>query len=189
MLATQLQNQDPMNPVESSDYAVQLATFSSVEQQVLTNNLLESLNQNFAASDMSGLASWVGMEARSTAPARYEGTPVTLSPNPLTAADKAMLVVRNEAGSVVYSKEVAVSADLVTWNGTSSTGSNLPHGSYSFELENYAEGELIAVDAVESYSLVTEARIVEGQTVLVTAAGDLVPSDMVTGLRQPTQGQ
>jgi flagellar basal-body rod modification protein FlgD len=33
MLTTQLKNQDPMNPVDSADYAVQLATFSSVEQQ------------------------------------------------------------------------------------------------------------------------------------------------------------
>ena len=34
MLTTQLQNQDPLNPVDSADFAVQLATFSSVEQQV-----------------------------------------------------------------------------------------------------------------------------------------------------------
>jgi len=37
MLTVQMQNQDPLNPVDSSDYAVQLATFSSVEQQVQTN--------------------------------------------------------------------------------------------------------------------------------------------------------
>ena len=35
MLTTQMQNQDPLNPVDSTDYATQLATFSSVEQQVL----------------------------------------------------------------------------------------------------------------------------------------------------------
>ena len=32
MLTVQMQNQDPLNPVESTDYAVQLATFSGVEQ-------------------------------------------------------------------------------------------------------------------------------------------------------------
>ena len=30
MLTVQMQNQDPLNPVESSDFAAQLATFSSV---------------------------------------------------------------------------------------------------------------------------------------------------------------
>jgi flagellar basal-body rod modification protein FlgD len=40
MLTVQMQNQDPLNPVDSSDYATQLATFSGVEQQVQTNDLL-----------------------------------------------------------------------------------------------------------------------------------------------------
>ena len=41
MLTVQMQNQDPLNPIQSSDFAVQLATFSGVEQQVRTNDLLE----------------------------------------------------------------------------------------------------------------------------------------------------
>ena len=45
MLTVQMQNQDPLNPVDSSDYAIQLATFSGVEQQVKTNDLLASLGQ------------------------------------------------------------------------------------------------------------------------------------------------
>ena len=45
MLTVQLKNQDPMNPMESSDFAVQLATFSSVEQQVQTNDLLKEILQ------------------------------------------------------------------------------------------------------------------------------------------------
>ena len=44
MLTVQMKNQDPLNPVESTDYATQLATFSGVEQAVLTNDLLKSVN-------------------------------------------------------------------------------------------------------------------------------------------------
>ena len=43
MLTVQVQNQDPLNPVDATDYATQLATFSGVEQQVLTNDLLTGL--------------------------------------------------------------------------------------------------------------------------------------------------
>lgn len=64
MLTTQMQNQDPLNPIDSSDFAVQLATFSSVEQQVKTNDLLTSLGQQFELMGLSQLAGWVGMEAR-----------------------------------------------------------------------------------------------------------------------------
>ena len=43
ILTAQIQNQDPINPIDSSDYATQLATFSSVEQQVLANSHLEKI--------------------------------------------------------------------------------------------------------------------------------------------------
>ncbi|WP_010141271.1 flagellar hook capping FlgD N-terminal domain-containing protein [Oceanicola sp. S124] len=185
MLSTQLQNQDPLNPVESADFAVQLATFSSVEQQVLTNNLLESLTGQLVTSSMSDLTSWVGMEALSAAPARWQGAPVTLAPNPLTAADTAILVVRNAAGNVVYEGEVPLGTDPVDWDGTDTSGNLLPHGRYTFELENYAEGDLLATDVLESYSPIVEARIIAGSTLLVTSGGDLIETGMVSGLRQP----
>jgi len=53
MLTTQMENQDPLNPIESSDYAVQLATFSSVEQQVLTNDLLGTLSEQMGPMGMA----------------------------------------------------------------------------------------------------------------------------------------
>ena len=61
MLTVQMQNQDPLNPVEASDFAAQLANFSAVEQQVLTNNLLTSIEARLAATGVSQLAGWVGM--------------------------------------------------------------------------------------------------------------------------------
>lgn len=185
MLSTQLQNQDPLDPVKSEDFAVQLATFSSVEQQVLTNNLLESLIAQNTSAAMSDLADWVGLEALSLAPGNWQGDPISVSPNPLTAADTTIFVVRNSDDTVVYEAEVPVSAEAITWDGTNTAGVVQPYGNYTFELENYAEGELLATDQLESYALITEARLVNGETVLVTAAGDLIPSDMITGLRQP----
>ncbi len=62
MLTVQMQNQDPLNPVDSSDYAVQLATFSSVEQQVLTNDILRSLSDQIGGGSIQQLAGWIGME-------------------------------------------------------------------------------------------------------------------------------
>lgn len=185
MLSTQLRNQDPLEPVKSEDFAVQLATFSGVEQQVLTNTLLEELGGRLAAASISDLASWVGLEARSAAPAAWTGAPIDISINPLAAADRTVLVVRNAAGDEIYRNEVAASADTISWDGRGNGGQAQPHGNYTFELENYAGEELLAVDRLESYALVTEARMIDGETVLVTDAGELVPSDLVSGLRQP----
>ena len=63
MLAVQMENQDPLNPVDSSDYATQLATFSGVEQAVRSNDLLTNLSAQMNLSGMGEMAAWVGKEA------------------------------------------------------------------------------------------------------------------------------
>jgi len=67
MLTTQMRNQDPLNPVESADFAVQLATFSSVEQQVQTNALLSGLGTQMATLGMGQFPGWIGLEAEARA--------------------------------------------------------------------------------------------------------------------------
>ena len=62
MLTVQMQNQDPLKPIDSADYAVQLATFSGVEQQVRTNQLLADMQGKFQQLGMSEMASWIGKE-------------------------------------------------------------------------------------------------------------------------------
>jgi flagellar basal-body rod modification protein FlgD len=186
MLAVQLQNQDPLNPVEATDYAVQLATFSSVEQQVLTNELLGQLTEQQARNGMSGHAGWIGLEARSTAPARFDGTtPIELAPNPLVSADRAVLLVYNGGGAKVAEISVPVSAEPYYWNGQDGDGDVLPPGQYSFELENHKGDTLLATDALESYARVTEARIENGQNLIVLTGGVVVQDTAITGLREP----
>ena len=52
MLTAQISNQDPLNPIDASDYSTQLATFSGVEQQVLTNDLLRQIQNKLTATDL-----------------------------------------------------------------------------------------------------------------------------------------
>ncbi|MBW6505402.1 MAG: flagellar hook assembly protein FlgD [Rhodobacteraceae bacterium] len=188
MLTTQMQNQDPLNPIESSDYAVQLATFSGVEQQVKSNQLLESLSAQMGLLGMAQFASWVGMEARAAAPVLYDGaTPVTLSPNPPQGASRAVLVTVNALGQEADRRDVAVSSDLITWAGSTSTGAAFMPGQYSFYLESFdANGIMLGNDVVETYSTITEARGGGGGgTTLVLAGGATVGTDAVSALRAP----
>lgn len=179
MLTTQMQNQDPLNPIESSDYAVQLATFSGVEQQVRTNALIESMSAQMGLSGMAQMASWVGMEARVAAPVMFDGAPLTLYPDPASGADRAVLVVLNADGQEVTSAEVPVSSDPVTWAGTDANGAPLPSGVYTFRLENYSEGKLVETTAVETYGRIEEVRNGTGGVVLVMeGGGSVAPSDI-----------
>ncbi|WP_137702596.1 flagellar hook capping FlgD N-terminal domain-containing protein [Marimonas lutisalis] len=185
MLTVQMQNQDPLNPIDSSDYAVQLATFSSVEQQVLTNDLLNGLLERMSDSGMTQLASWVGMEARTTAPAHFDGAPITLYPPANRLADTASLVVRDTDGSEVQRMPIDISGDPVTWAGVSGDGAPLPSGLYRFEVEHQANGEIVATSPVQTYGRVIEAQNNAGTTTLVLAGGVQVTSSEVSALRDP----
>lgn len=185
MLTAQLENQDPMNPIENSDYAVQLATFSGVEQQVRTNQLLEGLAEKLNLSGMTQLAGWVGMEARSSAPVFFDGAPVTLFPDPATSAQEAVLVVRDTGGNIVDRVPIAVSEEPVSWAGVDQFGQPRDSGLYSFTLENYARGELIATSDVEAYAQITEAQNQAGETILILQGGVELPADAVVALRDP----
>lgn len=183
MLTTQIQNQDPLNPVDSADYAVQLATFSSVEQQTLTNQKLDALAGLMGVQGMTQLAPWVGQEARSASAVFMEGAPVTLSPAPRTGADRAILVVRDAAGNTVAREDVPVKRGPYSWTGTGITGAPLPNGIYSLSLESYIEGVRTATDPVESYARIQEVQAGANGPRLILAGGVSLSADQITALR------
>jgi flagellar basal-body rod modification protein FlgD len=185
MLTVQMQNQDPLNPIDSADYAVQLATFSGVEQQVRTNQLLADMQGKFSQLGMAEMAGWIGKEARSPAPVRYDGSPVTLSPNPAVGANRAVLVVKDAQGSLVSREEVPVSAEPYQWLGAGMDGSPLPPGTYSIALESLNGETVIATTPVEHYARVIEAKGGTGGTKLVLEGGVEVFASDVTALREP----
>lgn len=185
MLTTQMQNQDPLNPIESSDYAVQLATFSGVEQQVKTNDLLQSLASQMGLMGMTQLAGWVGMEARAAAPAYFDGAPITLSPSPAVNASTTQLVVTDEGGKEVERLEQGLLTDPISWTGQNTNGAHYPDGIYNFRLESYdSNGTLIVDTPVEVYSRITEAQGSTEGTILVLRGGISIRSDDVTALRE-----
>ncbi|MEZ5777383.1 MAG: flagellar hook capping FlgD N-terminal domain-containing protein [Paracoccaceae bacterium] len=183
MLTTQMRNQDPLNPIDSTDYAQQLATFSGVEQQVKTNTLLEALSDQMGLSGMAQLASWVGMEARVTVPVEFSGTPLKLYPKPAADADQTVLVVHDSSGREVTREPVEYTSEPILWAGTDPSGTPLSKGSYSFRLESYREGELIGADPVEVYGRIAEVRTSDGGALLLLDGGStVIPAD-VKGLR------
>ncbi|WP_245706382.1 flagellar hook capping FlgD N-terminal domain-containing protein [Ruegeria marina] len=183
MLTTQARYQNPLEPLDSSEYASQLAQFSMVEQQTKTNDTLVALVEKLGATDMARLSSWIGKEARAIAPAHFSGQPITISPAPLAAADKAFIVVRDSAGEIVDRFEVPISAEPVTWSGQDETGSLRPEGLYSFAIQSYEAEELLLEEASAVYHPVTEAQIEGNEVILILEGGQAILASMVTGVR------
>ena len=184
MLTVQMENQDPLNPTDSTEYAQQLATFSGVEQQVLTNDLLTSLMVQMNTTGMAQMADWVGKDARAATPAYFNGSPVTLAPNPAAIADKVELVVFNEDGEEVQRMEIPKSAEPLEWAGTAADGTPFPPGIYQFQIESSSNGEVILSEMSDVYSKVEEVRSEGGESILILEGGVAVLATSVSALRE-----
>ncbi len=186
LLTAQVKYQDPLEPIDSTEYVAQLAQFSTLEQQVLTNELLALQYEQAATTTMASLSGWVGMEARAATPVTFTGEPITVSPNPAAISDDVQLVVRDENGDEVQRIALPVSAEPYVWTGIDPlTGEPMEEGVYSFHVESYSEGELILTEMAEVYSQVTEAQSQGGDIVLILDGGQAVLSTNVTAIRNP----
>lgn len=183
LLTTQMQNQDPLQPMDSTEFVAQLASFSAVEQQIRTNDQLESILGALSTGN-ANLAAWIGREVQAPASADFSGDPIDVGVTAADGADKTMLVVKNDFGTVVSKTQVDASSGTVTWNGTNSTtGTTVADGSYSFSLESYDGDTLLGTEAGKVFTEVTEVRLVDGSPMLVVADGSQVALDDVSAVK------
>lgn len=137
LLVTQLQNQDPLEPLDANQFTSQLVQFASVEQQISQNANLEKL---LAAQNSGGLAASIGylgttVEAKGTALPLQDGAAkgsYTLA----QPAAEAVAIVRDADGKTVFSSKVDATAGrhAFQWDGFSTDGEALADGTYSLEV-------------------------------------------------------
>jgi len=185
MLTTQMQNQDPLNPMESTEFATQLATFSGVEQQVRTNELLGELQSSMALSGLSDFANWIGMEARAEMPMALQGEPLTLiaAENPL--ADRMELVVTDAEGQALQRLDVPTAETPFQWAGVTTDGAPLPDGVYGFHVEYFQGDTPIGTQPAHGYARIEEVQSIDGETWLTMQGGVQIRSSLVAGVRDP----
>lgn len=184
LLTAQLQNQDPFDPVDSTEYTAQLAQFSAVEQQVRTNDLLAELVSVTTASDLADMAEWVGKEVRVDAPVEYAGTPISIYTNSDPVAFRAELVVRDRFGTEIDRFMVSTGESEAEWKGLNASGDPVPWEEYSFEVESFdAEGNLLATSAAETYAEVLEVQRVGDSYSLIIPGGTAIDTSEVSAVR------
>ncbi|MEM7508257.1 MAG: flagellar hook capping FlgD N-terminal domain-containing protein [Pseudomonadota bacterium] len=182
LLTAQLRNQDPLEPVDSTQFVDQLATFSGVEQQVQTNQQLGSILESLGAGANS-LADWVGHKVEAAAAIRFDGAPVELTTKPLAEARQAALIVTDGTGKIVDTQLVDPAANRITWDGLDRDGDPLEPGLYNFEVQRSDGPESLPSDTPKGFAQVTEARLVNGEIRLILDGGAEIAAADVTALR------
>lgn len=170
LLTAQIQNQDPLQPMDSTQFVEQLATFSSLEQQVKTNNTLESIASMIGDLHSAQANEWLGQEvAVSSKHVAYEGKPIEFEISPAFSYDEAILTVTDNSNQIIWQETLDASQERHSWNGqTSDPSVPASQGVYEFQIDLFANGQALASTQAEIVSKVTTLANDGGQLTLGT---------------------
>lgn len=171
LLTAQIENQDPLEPADGTEYAAQLAQFSSVEQSVRTNELLSEMTATMGRQDMAGAAAWIGMDVRHGGSVVVNGTATTLYFDIPQVADRAEMVIKDDTGAEVLRRPITPSTETLNWSGGDGTGQVLPDGIYQVEIAAYAGAADLGITPARHYSRVEEVTLGTDGTTLVLTNG------------------
>lgn len=172
LLTTQLKNQDPTSPLDPNQFTQQLVQMTGVQQQLLSNELLQTLvNQSGGSGGVSQAVGLIGKSVRATGDtAVLGGGQAAWSYDLPSDAASATLTVSNAAGRAVWSgpaSDLGRGRHDFTWNGRDSSGTQLADGG-AYKLTVSAAGSSGAALAAT-----TEVRGVVGSVETLNGAAVL----------------
>lgn len=185
LLTTQLKNQDPLSPLDSNQFTQQLVQMSGVEQQLLTNDLLQKLvSTSSSGLDMVGL---IGKDARAeSATANLANGKANWIYSLDTAATNLKVEVLNAQGGVVAAvapTDTKAGDHAFAWDGKDANGRKMPDGTYTLRVTaTDADGKAVGA---KTYVEGTVTAIEEsGGKTLLTVGGSKVSSDAIVRVIQ-----
>ena len=154
LLVTQLQNQDPLNPDDPTEFTAQLAQFSSLEQLFNLNESMDNVASSVSDSQKLSALSMIGKEVTyADSEFSFEGDPVQVGYSLDGEAKEVTLYLKHDGATITTIEGVNLSAGdhFVTWNGLTEDGSVAPVGDYTIVIQaSAAEGSIAAAPLVRS---------------------------------------
>ena len=134
LLTTQLQNQNPLSPLDTNQFTQQLVEFAGVEQQLKTNDSLASLVSLQQSAQASQALEYVGKTAVVKGGTTYMNSSKAVWELDVPSAATLNITIANSTGQTVYSGTYSANAgnnQPFSWNGQGSDGTQWPDGSYT----------------------------------------------------------
>ncbi len=183
LLVTQLENQDPLDPLDNAEFTTQMAQFSALEQLIDINRNLEYFQEMQSASGGTQALGFLDREVKA------EGNVVMLSGGAADihfsvagGATDAYLGVYDETGELV--RKIAIGAleggeHTYTWDGRDSNGMTLPDGRYTFEVAGTGEDGPVEVKRF-MVGMVDGIRFSDSGPVLTVNGVEVEVSDIIS---------
>jgi len=191
LLVTQLSHQDPLKPMESHEFASQLAQFSSLEQLQNLNGTMEegilsdymmtqSINNTLATTLIGKNAIASGNEFS------YTGDDINLQFKLESPAETVTVTIKDSAGNIVKTiTETNFNEGInnIEWNGENAIGDIVTEGDYSYFVSAYDSTEA-SVSATPLISGVIEGITFEGGGIVLMVNGQSISLNEVLEIKQ-----
>jgi flagellar basal-body rod modification protein FlgD len=179
LLTTQLQNQNPLDPLDTNQFTSQLVQFASVEQELKTNDQLTtlvSLQQTAQSTQALGFVGKTAVVNGNTAALTNSSATWDLS---IPANSNLNISITSSTGQTVFTGSYAANAgnsQPFTWNGLGNDGTQYPDGQYKLTataadsagnnvaIATQIQGVVSSVDLTQSPPLLS----INGQTYTVS---------------------
>src|SRR5580658_497132 len=192
LLTTQLQNQNPLDPLDTNQFTEQLVEFASVEQQINENTNLQtliSLQQTSEATQaMQLIGSTVTVNSTTGTLSNATGQAASWSlnsPSPGTGA----VTITSSSGQVVYTGTTSLSSgnQTYTWNGVGNNGVTWPDGAYTLSVSGTsATGSPLTV-ASQTSGTVTAVNVSQNPP-QITVGGQSYPVSSIQSITNSSSG-
>jgi len=187
LMISQLQNQDPLNPMDGTAFSAQLAQFSSLEQLTNLNTYMKqsidanaTLTQSINNTLITGL---IGKGVKlSGGDIKVNGQDsITLGYNLPTEAKTAQINIYNESGALVKTLDgISTTAgdNKLSWDLTDNNGNKLPKGNYKFEVDAVnLSGDNMTLD-IYKVGTIDGVRFTDQGTVLLVGGAEYSLADI-----------
>ncbi len=197
LLIQQMKNQDPMNPVDGTQFAAQLAQFSSLEQlQNLNNSMTSSINANYLLTQSinNTLSSTLIGKAVKIGGAGLSNTgqdSVQLGYKLTASASSVKVNIYDENGTLVKTLDDLPTSSgdhKLSWDFSDNNGNKVPEGKYKFEVKAKDMSGNNLITTSYKYGLVSGVRFTDSGTVLVVDNSEYNFSDILEIINAGSKG-
>jgi flagellar basal-body rod modification protein FlgD len=188
LLTTQLQNQDPLDPLDTNQFTEQLVEFASVEQQVDMNTNLQTLismqQTTEATSALQLVGATVTVAGNTATLSNATNNPAAWSVSTSTPAT-ANVTISSAAGTTAFTGTLALNAGTqsFSWSGQGNNGQTWPDGTYTLSINaTGANGQAVTV-STQTQGTVSGVNLSSNPPTL-TVGGQNVQISQITSINK-----
>lgn len=184
LLTTQMQNQDPLSPMDSTQYTQQLVQYSQVEQSVQQNGTLKDILSSLSNQNIAQAAGFIGRDAEfSSSVSGLGAKPASWTYTADRAIASVTATISDASGKTVFTGPITLSgtSGSYSWDGSLADGSRAANGAYTLALKALDTTGANVATAISTTGTV-EGVDAKGGALSLSVNGALMPMNLLTRL-------